>query len=213
LNFTDSVGFFVFAFIGKEKIEIKTYTGSGDDGKTSLFSGERVSKDLHRVEAYGDVDELNSVIGVLVTLLSEKHSGLIKDLQEIQSNLLRMGAWLATTPDSHHLALLEKISERHIKALERAMDRMQASLPQLKGFILPGGHMTAAWAHVARTVCRRAERHVIPLDVTTKGGRGNSGNKEVLAYLNRLSDYLFVLARYCNQMFGVSETLWKGSIP
>jgi cob(I)alamin adenosyltransferase len=172
-----------------------------------------VRKDLYRVEAYGDVDELNSVVGVLVALLRERHSGLIKDLQEIQFDLFRIGALLATIPDSHHLALLEKISERHIKALEVAMDHMQARLPQLNGFILPGGHKTAAWAHVARTVCRRAERHVIRLDANTGGGSGDSANKEVLTYLNRLSDYFFVLARYCNQMFGVSETLWKASIP
>ena len=121
------MGFFIFAFIGKEKIAIKTYTGSGDEGKTSLFSGERVRKDLHRVEAYGDVDELNSVVGVLVALLPDRHTELIKDLQEIQFNLFRMGAWLATTPGSHHLSVLEEISEMHIKVLEGAMDRMQAA--------------------------------------------------------------------------------------
>ena len=142
---------------------IKIYTGSGDQGKTSLFSGERLPKDHDRVEAYGDVDELNSVLGVLVALLPGESTELIEDIQRIQSDLLKAGAWLATSPDSPARADLDEITEERVGALEMSIDRMEKSLPALREFILPGGHLSASWAHVARTVCRRAERSVVRL--------------------------------------------------
>ena len=122
---------------------MKIYTGGGDRGKTSLFSGERVNKSDLRVEAYGDVDELASLLGAL-------------------------GAWLAVTPGSPASSELPSISQEHAKGLEAAIDRMEQELPALKDFILPGGHVSAAWAHVARAVCRRAERHVVRLSATSR---------------------------------------------
>jgi cob(I)alamin adenosyltransferase len=197
----------VFASRAEQKIKI--YTGTGDRGRTSLFSGERVSKSYQRVEAYGDVDELNSVLAGLVAVLPQEQSELITEVQRIQSDLLHVGAWLATTPGSPSRALLEKVGDAHIRTLEGAIDRMEDKLPELKGFILPGGHISAAWAHVARTVCRRAERKVVQLfdepieDVVSSPLRG------VLVYLNRLSDYFFVLARHCNQVLGIQDIPWK----
>ena len=187
---------------------IKIYTGSGDKGMTSLFSGERVPKSFLRVEAYGDVDELNSLLGVLVASLPEDAPFIIEELQRIQSILLHVGAWLATSPESSTLDLLQKISEDHWRPLEEAMDRMQEQLGTLKGFILPGGSMPASIAHVARTVCRRAERHVVNLsqEMTSEGEGKLDG---VIVYLNRLSDYLFLLARHMNKSTGVSDIPWK----
>jgi cob(I)alamin adenosyltransferase len=189
--------------------KIKIYTGGGDRGMTSLFSGERVSKSHDRVEAYGDVDELNSVLGALVAALPQDQLQLIAEIQRIQSELLHVGAWLSTTPDSPSSAVLEKITDSQSKALEAAIDRMESELPQLKGFILPGGHTSATWSHVARTVCRRAERRVVRLVALSEESKAASQLDGVLVYLNRLSDYLFVLARHCNRVLGVPEILWR----
>ena len=191
-----------------EKKKAKIYTGTGDRGMTSLFSGERVPKSFERVEAYGDVDELNSVLGVLVGALPEQISEVIEELKQFQSDLLHVGAWLATTPQSPSSASLVEITDKHVTLLEAAVDRLEGELPTLRNFIIPGGHPSSAWAHVARTVCRRAERHVVRLvldapDAQTESLRG------VIVFLNRLSDYLFVLARYCNFVMGVPDTLWK----
>ena len=188
---------------------IKIYTGSGDQGKTSLFSGERLPKDHDRVEAYGDVDELNSVLGVLVALLPGESTELIEDIQRIQSDLLKAGAWLATSPDSPARADLDEITEERVGALEMSIDRMEKSLPALREFILPGGHLSASWAHVARTVCRRAERSVVRLSERADDGERSGQLGGVLKFLNRLSDYLFVAARYCNQAVGVPDIPWK----
>jgi len=183
---------------------MKIYTGAGDRGQTSLFSGERVSKSHMRVDACGDVDELNSTLGALVAALPESLSELAAELRRIQSTLFVVGAWLATTPNSPAIATLAPITPAHSKQLEAAMDRMDTELPELASFILPGGHPTAAWAHVARTVCRRAERHVVRL--------GEAQDSEqfypLVVYLNRLSDYLFVLARYCNKIAGMADMEW-----
>jgi cob(I)alamin adenosyltransferase len=189
--------------------KIKIYTGGGDRGRTSLFSGERVSKSHQRVEAYGDVDELNSVLGALVAVLPQEQSELIAEIRRIQSDLMYVGAWLSTTPDSPSLAGLNKITDAHSRALEAAIDRMEEKLPELKGFVLPGGHISAAWAHVARTVCRRAERQVVRLFAEPGQGQAPSQLGGVLVYLNRLSDYLFVLARHCNWVLGIPEILWR----
>jgi cob(I)alamin adenosyltransferase len=186
---------------------MKIYTGSGDRGKTSLFSGERLSKNHVRIEAYGDVDELNSCLGVLAAAL-DPGTPSRTELQEIQSILLEIGAWLSTTPQSSSAADLETFNEESIRKLESAIDRMELSLAPLKGFIIPGGRMAAALAHVARTVCRRAERHVVAISDTIKGGLPES-YQQLLVYLNRLSDYLFVLARYCNHSAGEQDLLWR----
>jgi cob(I)alamin adenosyltransferase len=188
---------------------MKIYTGSGDRGMTSLFSGERVKKSYERVESYGDLDELNSVLGTLTAALPENSSEIVEEIYHIQSDLLSLGAWLATTPGSPSMAVIKKISEAHISYLESAIDRMMEALAPLKGFILPGGHISSGLAHIARTVCRRAERHILNLNKEYSGTEAENQFKNVIAFLNRLSDYLFVLARYCNYMTEVPDTLWE----
>ena len=123
--------------------------------------------------------------------------------------LLHIGASLAVTPGSPVSEELEEITEKHSKALEDGIDRIDGSLPPLKEFILPGGHISAAWAHLARAVCRRAERHVVNLLAIQTGTGDSEQLRHVIVYLNRLSDYLFVLARLCNKIHGLSDTMWK----
>ena len=189
---------------------MKVYTGTGDRGKTSLFSGERVAKSDDRVEAYGDVDELSSVIGVLIALLPEELAHIQSELRQIQSELFQMGAWLSTMPDSAFIQQLKAITSEPIERLENTIDQMDTDLPTLKSFILPGGHVTSSVSHLARTVCRRTERHVTRLhqNVDIEGGiKGQIQN--IIIYLNRLSDYLFVLARHLNAAFKISDIPWK----
>lgn len=190
---------------------MKIYTGTGDRGKTSLFSGERVSKNSLRIEAYGDLDELNSVIGAVAAGIDMAPQALKDEIQEVQTLLLEAGAWLATTPGAASTRFLKPFSMHPAETLEIAMDRMSATLPELKHFILPGGHLSASLAHMARTVCRRTERRVIEL---AEDGGDESGAtdtmKYILVFLNRLSDYLFVLARFCNHIQGQPDVLWKG---
>ena len=188
---------------------MRIYTGTGDKGMTGLFSGERVAKSHLRVEANGDVDELNSFLGALASNLAEAQPELPKEIRRIQSDLLYIGSWLATGPDSPSLELLEELPPESISGLESAIDAMEEKLPVLSGFILPGGHQAAAWAHVARTVCRRAERQVVRLLEENEGGSSSAQLLTSVAYLNRLSDYLFVLARYCNWLAKVPDSLWK----
>ncbi|MFQ6104703.1 MAG: cob(I)yrinic acid a,c-diamide adenosyltransferase [Candidatus Glassbacteria bacterium] len=187
---------------------MKIYSGTGDRGQTSLYSGERVAKSHKRVEAYGTVDELNSVLGALLATLTDELSSISEEISLIQSNLLLAGSWLATASGPPPLKDQEKIGEAHTKLLESAIDRMEKQLPDLKGFILPGGHMTAALAHVARTVCRRAERHVV--DLLDEAGEGSDSEpvRGVIVFLNRLSDYLFMLGRYLNKINGVPDRPW-----
>ncbi len=187
---------------------MKIYTGTGDAGKTSLFSGERMAKSDARIDAYGDVDELNSIIGGVVSSLPSHAAAepLKKQLTQIQSDLMHVGAWLATSAGSAHAARLTPISAERVQHLERRIDAMQAELPELKSFILPGGHAAAAWAHVARTVCRRAERKAVALSRQQALAEGAGS---LLVFLNRLSDYFFVLARRINQMAGVSDKTWQ----
>jgi len=181
--------------VGKWRCSIKIYTGTGDHGKTSLFSGERVSKADKRLEACGDVDELNAVLGALGASLAEEDPNVAREIQEIQSMLFHVGACLVTTPGS---PLADSL-----KAIEEDL------LPPLTGFILPAGHSAAAWAHMARTVCRRAERHAVSLLGEAKQEEWSAAHGRLLVYMNRLSDYLFVLSRYCNRIMGVQEILWK----
>jgi cob(I)alamin adenosyltransferase len=183
---------------------MKIYTGTGDKGRTSLFSGERVTKADPRIDAYGDLDELNSILGALAAHLSAGED-LMAELQRIQSELFQAGAWLATSPDSAAIDSLKEISAEQIAFLERAIDRFEKELPALKSFILPGGHITAAWAHVARTVCRRCERKIVKLLNKTMKRKPAKPYQHLLIYLNRLSDYLFMFARYCNHIHGISD--------
>ncbi|MDJ0781623.1 MAG: cob(I)yrinic acid a,c-diamide adenosyltransferase [Desulfosarcinaceae bacterium] len=187
---------------------MKVYTGTGDRGKTSLFSGERVAKANVRIEAYGDVDELNAAIGALVAFLPPQSVAVAETLQGIQADLFDLGAWLATTPGSGATGQLAPFAAERADRLERAMDAMDGELAELKSFILPGGHPAAAMAHVARTVCRRTERHVFRLAETETDDAVPPG---ALVYLNRLSDYLFVCARYCNHLAGVADIPWQRS--
>ncbi len=188
---------------------MKIYTGTGDFGKTSLFSGERLSKANRRIEAYGDVDELASIIGALTSSMGTGNPELIIQLEQIQSHLLDIGSWLATTPDSPSASLLSQFSNEPSKELELAIDRMQEILPALNGFIIPGGTTSSAWAHIARTVCRRTERHVIGSFENEDQLLDKDNRQSIMTYLNRLSDYFFVLARYLNHMSGIPDHLWK----
>jgi cob(I)alamin adenosyltransferase len=188
---------------------MKVYTGGGDRGKTSLFSGERVDKHHLRIESSGAVDELNSILGALINALPPQAAvEKQKELQRVQSNLLHLGARLATIPGSPLSSAIQEIRVTDSRFLETAIDSMQSDLPQLREFILPGGHAAAGWAHIARSVCRRAERRVVCL-----AGEDEKDSLEqlkgVIVFLNRLSDYLFVLARYCNAIAGVADVPWK----
>ena len=191
---------------------MKIYTKTGDQGKSSLFSGERMPKNHRRITAYGEVDELNSVIGALKAALPNSSEHLHEQLQTIQSTLFQVGALLATSPGSARARGLAPITPVHTREVETYIDTLQVDLPALKRFILPGGHMTAAWAHIARTVCRRSERSVVGLaDAMEAEGQGGEGSvAHILTYLNRLSDYLFVLARHCNRVAGVDDVPWQG---
>lgn len=180
---------------------MKIYTRTGDDGSTSLFSGERVAKDALRVEAYGTVDELNSHLGLA---RASAPQALVEEyLVKLQNQLFVVGADLATTAGSMRSRIV-RIEERDVLWLEQEIDRMTAELPPLRSFVLPGGTISAANVHVARTICRRAERQVIELSREETLGA-------ILVYLNRLSDFLFTLARYENFLAGVSEEKWSVS--
>lgn len=178
---------------------MKIYTKRGDKGQTSLIGGSRVSKTHTRIEAYGTVDELNSIIGVIRD--SAKERSLDEFLVEIQNRLFTIGSELASTPDSK--MLIPKLKEEDILVLETEMDRMDEDLPALKNFILPGGDLTASHCHVGRCVCRRAERRVVAL------ADESEVDERIIRYLNRLSDYLFTLARYYTAKHGGVETEWR----
>ena len=172
---------------------MKIYTRTGDSGETSLFGGTRVAKNDLRIEAYGTVDELNSFIGV--ARASWPSSPVDSQLQRVQADLFDIGAYLAA-PNSDRF---KSVPRSRIADLESAIDRMESELPPLKSFILPGGSLAASHLHVARTVCRRAERMLVALGDTSS----------TLAYLNRLADYLFVAARFANKSLGVDDTPWR----
>ena len=181
---------------------MKIYTKTGDDGKTSLFRGGRVSKDHDRIEAYGSVDELNSVIGIVI---AETSILQVKEvLTKIQNDLFVIGSDLATITenDSSMDKKIMRTSEEMILFLEKQIDYFDEKLKPLTNFILPGGSKSASYLHLARTVCRRAERKVVRLmnsvDISNK----------IMIYLNRLSDFLFVLSRFENQNANFPDTLW-----
>jgi cob(I)alamin adenosyltransferase len=182
---------------------LKLYTRRGDSGETDLFGGERVSKDHVRVTAYGEVDELNASIGAATAASDQKD--LIDSCQRIQSTLFDLGSFLATpNPNRRQKAGIPEPSEDDVAAVEEQIDLLEAELEPLNSFILPGGTRAAAAFHLARTVCRRAERSAVRLDLDEPLG-GFS-----LRYLNRLSDLLFVLARVENRRAGVSDICWAG---
>jgi cob(I)alamin adenosyltransferase len=187
----------------------KIYTGGGDRGKTSLFSGERISKSAAQLRSYGNLDELNSIIGALIATLPAEQHLLQDELYGVQSDLFHLSAWLATSPNSPVAENLTEISSDNITKLEHAIDWISDQLPDLNGFILPGGHISSAWAHLARTVCRRCERDVVDFYEQSYKGQVAERYRNIVVYLNRLSDYFFVLARYCNLISGVPEKRWQ----
>jgi len=177
---------------------VKIYTKTGDSGETSLLGGTRVRKDHKRIEAYGTVDELNSQIGIARVSLSE--SAIDEELGKVQSDLFELGAFLATIVPND---MFRGPSDARIEALESGIDAMEKELEPLKTFILPGGSPGSAALHVGRTICRRAERHVVALEELS------DDMSRALQYLNRLADYLFVAARYANREAGVPDVAWK----
>jgi cob(I)alamin adenosyltransferase len=178
---------------------MKIYTKTGDDGDTALFGGGRVHKDDVRVEAYGQVDELNSVLG----LARAEGLGVLDPLaQALQNQLFTIGSMLATPADSPAAAHIPQVQDAWVEAMEHAIDSYDLELPSLKSFILPGGTKAAALLHLARTVCRRAERRVVPLH------RAGQVAPAVEVYLNRLSDLLFAMARYANFKAGLPDVPW-----
>ena len=181
---------------------MKIYTRTGDDGSTGLFGGGRVAKDDLRVQAYGSVDEANSVLGLARAAAAGRFGEVDGLLERLQSALFDLGAELACPRGSPASAHLSPLTGRDVSELEAAIDRFSAELKPLTNFILPGGHPAGAALHLARAVTRRAERTVVAL------AREQEVNPQVLAYLNRLSDLLFTLARVVNLRAGVGEASW-----
>ncbi|MBY0432864.1 MAG: cob(I)yrinic acid a,c-diamide adenosyltransferase [Cyclobacteriaceae bacterium] len=179
---------------------MKIYTKTGDKGTTALFGGKRVSKADLRIDTYGTVDELNAWIGMLRD--QEVNRNRVSDLIEIQDRLFTIGSILATEPGNTKVKV-PSLADGDVSFLERAMDEMDTRLEPMRFFVLPGGHPSISVGHVARTVCRRAERLVNALDSQEKV------DPLVIQYLNRLSDYLFMLCRMMTHELGVTETPWK----
>ncbi len=179
---------------------MKIYTKTGDRGDTRLFDGTKVRKHDDRVEAYGDVDELNSFIGAAASFL--KDDALATMLADIQKDLFSVGAQLADPGSKSQNRGKFQVPKERVEALEKAIDMFETELPPLRQFILAGGGSTGAFLHIARTVCRRAERRVVSLSEKVEV------NPIVIEYLNRLSDFLFVMARVVNHREGKQEILW-----
>ena len=180
---------------------MKIYTRTGDDGFTGVLGPERMLKSAPRVEAYGQVDELNAALGAARAL--DLQGWLHAELDSAQRMLFHVGAELAT-PSADSLAQLPRVGDEDVVALENAIDRLEGQLPPLRNFVLPQGTPLAAQLHVARAVCRRAERHVVGLAQSEKI------EPRLIRYLNRLADLLFVMARWCNARAGVAEAEWRG---
>jgi len=179
---------------------VKIYTRAGDDGTTGTLGAGRVAKSDPRIEAYGTVDELNAAIGV--ARAADGDGWLAADLEAIQRQLFQVGAELATT-DVAMLAALARVADADVDALEATIDRLEADLSPLTAFVLPGGTTLAALLHVARTVCRRAERRVVALGTTA------AIDPRLVHYLNRLGDLLFVMARWANHRAGSADVEWR----
>ena len=181
---------------------MKIYTKTGDNGTTSLIGGTKVPKSHLRIEAYGTVDELNSHIGLCKDLLADEQGKKI--LLEVQDRLFTIGSSLACDPVKEPKMQIPDLKETDIELLEKEMDRMSETVPPMKSFILPGGHITLSQLHIARCVCRRAERCCVRLEQESL-----EVEAIIIKYLNRLSDYLFVLSRYAGHQMNVEEIPWK----
>ncbi|PMD97571.1 ATP:cob(I)alamin adenosyltransferase [Siphonobacter sp. BAB-5405] len=179
---------------------MKIYTRTGDQGTTALISGRRLSKADARIEAYGTVDELNSYVGMVRDQAVNASRRAI--LKEIQDRLFTIGSHLADDPERHTSRPLPDLWDADVTLLEQQMDEMDAQLPLLRQFVLPGGHPSVSFAHLARTVCRRAERLVVALSEISPV------EPIIIQYLNRLSDYFFVLSRHMAQELQVEEVTW-----
>ena len=179
------------------------YTKTGDRGTTSLVGGARVPKTYIRLETYGTVDELNSNLGLLITYLSDECDRQF--LQQVQDKLFAVGSYLATDREKTRLNEASIITPEQVEAIEHEIDRLDDALPPLSAFVLPGGCRGAAVCHICRTVCRRAERRILTLAEQVEIA------PELLAYVNRLSDYLFVLSRKMNQDAKKEEIFWNNS--
>jgi cob(I)alamin adenosyltransferase len=183
-------------------MSLKIYTKTGDKGNTSLIGGTKVPKSHLRIEAYGTVDELNSYIGLCKDLLADKHGKNI--LQEIQDRLFTVGSSLACDPEKEPKMKIPDLHETDVTLLEKEIDHMNDLLPAMKNFILPGGHPAVSHLHIARCICRRAERCCVRLETEKE-----EVESIVIKYLNRLSDYLFVLARYTSHQLNAEEIPWR----
>lgn len=179
---------------------MKIYTKTGDKGKTSLISGRRISKSNMQIDAYGTVDELNSWIGLLRDMTTNENRILL--LNEIQDRLFTIGSLLAADTEKDNKIVLPLLYEDDIALLEKEIDDMDAVLPPMRSFVLPGGHQLVSFCHITRTVCRRAERLVVAL------GEVQPVEEKIITYLNRLSDYLFVLSRKITQELNATEIPW-----
>ena len=186
-------------------MSFKIYTKTGDLGKTSLIGGTKVSKSNIRIESYGSVDELNSQIGFLSDVIKDEKS--ILNLREIQDRLFTIGSTLACDPDKETKMKIPDLHEEDITFLENEMDKMNEVLPEMRSFLLPGGHISVSSAHIARCVCRRAERICVKM---------KEEDLEIapiiIKYLNRLSDYLFTISRFAGHIHGAGEIPWKARI-
>lgn len=182
-------------------MSIKIYTKTGDKGTTSLIGGTKVLKNDLRIDAYGNVDELNSYIGLVIELIKDQPS--IEALREIQDRLFTIGSLLACDPEKDIRMQIPGLFENDITVLEQWIDKMNEELPEMKSFILPGGCQSAATLHIARCVCRRTERVVVSLSASQELP------DHVLIYLNRLSDYLFVLSRLIAKRENAAEIPWR----
>lgn len=187
-------------------MSFKIYTKTGDRGKTALIGGTKVPKSNLRIDAYGTVDELNSYIGLVSDHLSA-YSDTVTFLREIQDRLFTIGASLACDPDKDTKMRIPDLQAADITLLENNIDKMNEVLPEMKSFIIPGGHVAVSTCHIARCVCRRAERLCVGLQEQQQ-----FIEPLVLQYMNRLSDYLFVLARWIGHQFQVAEIPWKARL-
>lgn len=183
-------------------MSLKIYTKTGDLGKTSLIGGTKVSKSNIRIETYGTIDELNSYIGLVNDNCNDDHSKNI--LKEIQDRLFTIGSSLACDPEKETKMAIPDLKETDVELLEKEIDSMNETLPEMKFFILPGGHIAVSTTHVARCICRRAERWCVNMQEQKL-----FVDPLVIKYLNRLSDYLFVLSRYIGHLLNVNEVAWK----
>ncbi|MHA2100415.1 MAG: cob(I)yrinic acid a,c-diamide adenosyltransferase [Candidatus Kariarchaeaceae archaeon] len=175
---------------------MKIYTGKGDEGKTSILGPERLYKDDIRIDAYGTIDELNSILGILITKVEDI---IQPHLIKIQNNLFDIGSDLASEDPRN------SITAKDVSDLEKLIDNFQKDLPELKSFILPGGSTGSSWLHLARTVTRRSERKIVSLS-----NKANI-NKIIIPWINRLSDLFFVLARYNNHQNGMEDIKWESN--